>query len=97
MSESLAVGDYVLATKYADGDPCDHFAVGFISGMCYERYLVVDNDGNNQRASGFRRTEKITDEEGHVLVAMFPDIGDIPGPSLWERLAEIREQLKLSV
>ena len=26
----LVRGDYVLATKYADGDPRDHFCVGFL-------------------------------------------------------------------
>jgi hypothetical protein len=87
----LAVGEYVLATKYDDGDPCDHFFVGFVSGYTHHgRYLVVDNDGRSQRANGFRRAERITAEEGSALVAMFPDIGDKPGPSLWWHLDRIR-------
>ena len=85
------IGDYVLATKYADGDPCDHFAVGFVSGYTHHgRYLIVDNDGRNQRANGFRRAESITADEGRQLVEMMPEIGDKEGPSLWFRLARIR-------
>jgi hypothetical protein len=87
----LAVGEYVLATKYDDGDAGDHFFVGFVSGYTHHgRYLVVDNDGRSQRANGFRRAERITTEEGSALVAMFPDIGDKPGPSLWWHLDRIR-------
>ena len=85
------VGDYVLATKYNDGDPCDHFYVGFVSGYTHHgRYLIADNDGNNQRGNGFRRVEKITQEEGHKLVAMMPMIGDRIGPSVWWHLSEMR-------
>lgn len=85
------IGDYVLATKYHDGDPCDHFAVGFVAGWTWHgRYLIVDNQGRNQRANGFRRVEKITADEGRQLVEMMPPIGDKPGPSLWVQLARIR-------
>jgi len=85
------VGDYVLATKYRDGDPCDHFCVGFVSGYTENgRYLIVDNDGVNQRANGFRRAERITDDEGQRLVEMIPDISDNDGPSVWWHLNNIR-------
>lgn len=85
------VGDYVLATKYSDGDPCDHFYVGFVSGYTHHgRYLIVDNEGKNQRANGFRRVEKITHEEGAALVALMPQIGDRRGKSLWWHLGKIR-------
>ena len=84
-------GDYVLATKYGDGDPCDHFFVGFVSGYPHHgRYLCVDNGGNNQRANGFRRVEKLTADEGQQLVEMMPAIGDRRGPSLWWHLSQIR-------
>lgn len=87
----MDVGDYVLATKYDDGDPCDHFYVGFVSGYTWhKRYLIVDNDGNNQRGNGFRRAERITTDEGRQLVLMMPNIGDIHGPSVWWHLAKIR-------
>lgn len=85
------VGDYVLATKYNDGDPCDHFYVGFVAGYTWHnRYLIVDNDGNNQRHNGFRRVERITADEGRQLVEMMPEIGDKQGPSVWWHLCQIR-------
>jgi len=31
--KKIKKGDYVLATKYSDGDPKDHFAVGFFDKM----------------------------------------------------------------
>lgn len=90
------IGDYVLATKYSDGDPCDHFCVGFISCVTHHgRYLVVDNEGQNQRENGFRKVGKITREEGSVLVALMPLIGDREGQSVWRHLAEIKAKLKL--
>lgn len=85
------VGDYVLATKYGDGDPCDHFYVGFVSGYTWhQRYMIVDNDGNNQRGNGFRRVEKLTADEGRQLVELTPEIGDKRGPSVWWHLSQIR-------
>ncbi len=85
------VGDYVLATKYGDGDPCDHFYVGFVSGYTWHhRYMIVDNHGNSQRGNGFRRVEKLTADEGRQLVEMMPMIGDKRGPSVWWHLSQIR-------
>lgn len=91
MTGLVRIGDYVLATKWADGDPCDHFVVGFVAGYTrHGRFLIVDNDGRNQRANGFRRAERITADEGRQLVAMMPAIGDTPGDSLWWHLARLR-------
>lgn len=91
---AAGVGDYVLATKYSDGDPMDHFCVGFVSEYTHHhRYMIVDNDGNNQRHNGFRRVEKITQDEGRQLVELMPAIGDRRGPSLWWHLAKIRGEV----
>jgi len=91
VADAPQLGDYVLATKYEDGDPCDHFVVGFVSGWTrHGRWLVEDAEGRNQRHNGFRRAARITDEEGRKLVAMMPQIGDIQGPSLWWHLAKMR-------
>ncbi len=89
------IGEYVLATKYDDGDPCDHFFVGFVSGYTEhdpKRYLIVDDAGVNQRGNGFRRAEKITGDEGCQLLELIPEIGDTPGQSLWWHLATIRAE-----
>jgi hypothetical protein len=87
----LPVGSYVLATKWEDGDPGEHFFVGFVSGYTrHGRYLIADGAGKIQRANGFRRAEKITADEGAALVAMIPRISDRSGQSLWWHLARIR-------
>ena len=65
---NLKIGDYVLATKYNDGDPKDHWCIGFYNGVLKlgttTRYLVIDNDGNQFRANGFRRIKKISGKRG---------------------------------
>lgn len=64
--------DYVLATKYSDGDPGDQWAVGFYDGSfdvgSETRHLVVDGDGNQFRWGGFRRVEKISHARGVFIV-----------------------------
>lgn len=66
-------GDYVVATKYADGDPGDHFCIGFYQGN-YDhfgktRHHVVDDKGVSFRANGFRRVARIGTHRGAWMVA----------------------------
>ena len=68
MQKLLEIGDYVMASKYTDGDAKDHFAIGFYSGKLMDRYMVKDGDGNLFRANGFRRCERISKKVGDVLV-----------------------------
>lgn len=82
-TKPLVCGDYVLATKYTDGDPCDHFYVGFFRGMLRDRYLVDDGNGRLARANGFRRCERISQRVGTALCAAMPIIGNVPGRSVW--------------
>lgn len=84
------IGDYVLATKFDHGDPCDPFCLGFVSAILNprysgdgRRYVVVDNNGAPFLANGFRRAERITTKTGDALFAIFPIIGDKPGHSVW--------------
>ena len=69
---SLNIGDYVLATKYSDGDPGDHWVVGFFSGELPKatgnRYMVKDAAGNQFRGNGFRRIKRIATERGKWLL-----------------------------
>jgi len=90
--QPLQKGDYVLATKWHDGDPCDHFYVGFYkeSYNYGRRHLIVDENDNLVRGNGFRRVEAITAEEGKAIIALFPKIGDKPGRSIWWHLDCIR-------
>jgi hypothetical protein len=79
----LAPGDYVLATKYSDGDPCDHFYVGFYQGMLGSRFLVSDSQGRPARANGFRRCERISERVGAALCAAMPALSNKHGRSIW--------------
>jgi hypothetical protein len=86
----LSVGDYVLATKYGDGDPGDQWCVGFYDGLLPKvngpRAMVADGSGKNFRGNGFRRVEPITEDEGRALLA-YPSESTLP---IWERLAKVR-------
>lgn len=100
-------GDYVVATKYSDGDPGDHFCVGYLTET-YDhygqtRFIVVDADGKPFRANGFRRCEPITEPQGRWLIDHFPEIemhklvfdddgNHTGGRSVWEWVAEAREK-----
>ena len=81
-------GDYVLASKYEDGDPGDHFAVGFYShsdtsrGASDLRHVVADGEGKPFRANGFRRVEKISRERGEWLVSRLSEI-ELGSKSVW--------------
>lgn len=61
-------GQYVLATKWNDGDPGDNWAVGYYDREENGRHFVVDGDGNNIRAGGYRRVGKISPEYGNWLL-----------------------------
>src|SRR5579859_7717389 len=74
----LEIGDYVIATKYADGDPGDHWCVGLYAGN-YDhfgsvRHLVNDYAGVSFRANGFRRVAKISSARGKWIVDHIPKI-----------------------
>ena len=82
----IQVGDYVLATKYRDGDPKDHWVVGFFSGVLPKatgnRYMVADADGKEFRGNGFRRIQKISAQRGKWLLDHAYEIGN-GSRSLW--------------
>src|SRR3990170_740964 len=64
----LAVGDYVLATKYSDGDPGDAWALGFYNGEHGGRHYVLGSAGQNIRGNGFRRVARIRKDVGRWLL-----------------------------
>lgn len=67
-------GDYVLATKFSDGDPADQFAVGFYDRFDGGRHFVVDSNGTQMRANGFRRAEPVAREVGAEIVRSAQDL-----------------------
>jgi hypothetical protein len=81
-TDELTIGDYVLATKYSDGDPLDPWCVGYFRGKCGDRSLVADAAGVLFRAGGFRRAEKIDPVEGAYILGMDPRLRESIG-SLW--------------
>ena len=85
----LKEGDYVLATKWSDGDSRDHWCCGFYQGMTgheNQRYDIADSDGNLFRNNGFRRCEKIHPAIGKYLVDNSHHISAIK-ILLWEYIA----------
>lgn len=79
------IGDYVIATKYADGDPGDGWAVGFVARMTQHdepRYDVVDSQGRSFRANGFRRARRIEASVGAKILAI-GDKMNYSGRSVW--------------
>jgi len=105
-AEGFEPGDYVVATKYSDGDPGDHYCTGFYVGSFSDRHLVADSNGGLYRYNGFRRIEKVTPEEGTWMVEHFPDFKFFEtkedefgeevrvGWSVWDWLAYRRGQLR---
>jgi len=86
------LGEYCLATKYADGEAWDQYAVGFYAGEIFPgRHQVLDNDGNPFRANGFRRCEPITREQGDFILHT-PGISDT-GFKLWDYIHPPEQRL----
>lgn len=82
----LALGDYVLATKYSDGDPGDAWALGFYAG---ELDMVKDSAGNNIRGNGYRRVARIRPDVGHWLLNVAAKQLEVSPPgtvNLWTML-----------
>lgn len=76
-------GDYVLATKYDDGDSGDGWCVGFVDGLvAVDRFLVVDNEGKQFRRNGFRRCQKISTKRGEFIINNMKHI-ELGFKSLW--------------
>jgi hypothetical protein len=84
VSAGLKPGDYVLATKYSDGDPGDQWAVGWLHGFLDkggndQRFMVVDKEGKQYRGNGFRRCERITHEQGVYICENQPTLEAMVG------------------
>ncbi len=86
IKQPLKQGDYVLATKYSDGDTHDHWCIGFYDHMdelgSSIRYYVVDSKGNQFRMNGFRRIKKISEKRGKWILKN-KELIELSGKSLW--------------
>lgn len=97
----LQAGDYVLATKYHDGDPRDNFCVGRlqrieIDPLSKPRYFVIGNDGQQFRANGFRRAKKIGLERGTWLVEHFAAIEQSDRSVWWWARRSMRTNVEVT-
>lgn len=95
------VGDYVLATKFHDGDPGDPWALGFYDGPAFgHRHMVKDGNGNYIRAGGYRRVGRISQKIGkwlwdnRVLLEQAPSKINLWGMYDWEFVNEQIEESK---
>ena len=71
----MTKGDYVLATKWSDADPGDHWCIGIYDELKWgDRHIVLDGDGVPLRRNGFRHVYPITDAEGAWMIAHMPEI-----------------------
>ena len=89
----LKQGDLVLATKYSDGDPQDHFCVGYFRDMTTHdepRYNVVNEDGELFRGNGFRKCRKIEKAHAQEIINKF-EIIERSGISVWKWLRLIKK------
>ncbi len=78
-------GDYVLATKYRDGDPRDRWCIGFYNGYLQNsmgRHELVDGNGEIFRCNGFRKVKKISHRRGEFILSKRTEI-EASGKSLW--------------
>lgn len=88
--DDLKIGEYVLATKYSDGDPGDAWAVGFYDGERDGRHFVLDNDGKQIRRNGYRAVGRVTPDVGRWLLDSASVLERSPAGSvnLWTMLVE---------
>ena len=82
------IGEYCLATKWYDGDPGDHWGVGFYAGTENGRHYLKDGYGNQIRANGFRRVAPIKPEVGAWLLSIAKQLEAAPpgAVNLWTML-----------
>ena len=81
-------GDYVLATKYSDGDPGDAWCVGFYDRTEGDRIYVTDENGTQWRCNGYRKVGLITPEYGEWVLSISKELEASPPGSvnLWGML-----------
>lgn len=84
--KEVSEGDYVLGTRWGDGEGWDPWFVGFFHGRDAGRWIVTDGKDYRFRA---RRVEPITREEGDYILARAKYIEEVGYP-LYKLLEELR-------
>lgn len=104
MNKKPKIGDYVLGTKYHDGDQHDPFAIGWLkhivdTGDGDLRYVIADDLGDPIYGR-IRRCERISLRVGTTLVKACDEgvLGDRPGllaHSIWHWRRNIKKLEKI--
>ena len=96
------IGDYVLATKWNDGDPGDPWALGIYAGIHSlgetQRHMVNNADGSTIRPNGFRKCHPIRKDVGRWLLTVAADELERSKPctvNLWTMLTPSAFDLEL--
>ena len=92
------INDYVLATKFHDGDPGDAWAVGYYAGMEGSRHMVKDSAGKQIRLNGYWRVGKIRIDVGTWLLSDAAKSLENSPPgtvNLWTMLTDASKEVKL--
>lgn len=93
-------GDYVLATKWGDGDPKDPWCIGRYSEAIETpkgtRHIVTDNDGVPFRSEGFRRVRRISQHVGLYILYHATEIEE-SGRNLYGLVRELSKKLTKEV
>lgn len=96
LEKPLYKGDYVVATKYNDGDPMDPHCVGFFDEMTpWGKFRVVDSKGTQYYFGGFKKCERITAKTGAILCQLFKVVSDQRGNSIWYWRRNLKKAQKL--
>lgn len=86
----MKIRDYVIATKYKDGDSEDYWCVGFIDKIVIDsdgKYYYINTDAFDR--GPFLKSKKISGDEGWFFVTNAEKITR-SGKSIWRYLREIR-------
>ena len=80
-SKIIKVGDYVLATRWSDGDSQDPWCVGFYAGVSETGSHVVSYGDGLSRT--FRKVKKISKARGDFIIKNKPAIERMNKSLLW--------------
>ena len=70
----IKIGDYVFASRWADGDWNDPWIVGFISEIGNNYVCVCTNDADKTPDSTFRNCKLIDRQTGDRILQYYPGL-----------------------
>lgn len=83
MKNDIKIGDYVVATKWRDGDPRYPYSVGYVEFITREGYYLKDHEGRPLNSLAYQRCKKISTTLGKLLHQSVPILEGKKGKSIW--------------